>query len=99
MRRIRAIRRSAAGVVIAAMPAMPVMHKEVHQRAGEQKQPGKPGNHQPEMRPMLGEEKEPAEDEKADENDVGPRGEEALVLAIVIAMIHYGLVVPLDRPM
>jgi hypothetical protein len=99
MRRIRAVRRSAAGVDIAAVPAMPVMHEEVHQRAGEEKQPGKPGDHQPEMRPMPGEEKEPAEDEKAHENDVGTRGEEALVLAIVTVMIHGGFLVPLDRLM
>ena len=49
------------------------MHGEMHKRAGEQEQPGKPSQ---EMRPMLGDEVETDKDEKSDNNDVctGDRG-------------------------
>ena len=70
------------------MSTVTAMHEEMHQRAGEQEQPGKPSQ---EMRPMLGDEVETGKDEKSDKNDVcaGDRG--TLLAAAMIAVIHLQL--------
>jgi hypothetical protein len=50
------------------------MHENAHQRTGEEQQPRQPRQHEPEMRPMLGDEIEPADHEKPDQHDGGARG-------------------------
>jgi len=71
--------------VITVMSAVTAMHEEMHQWAGEEEQPGKPPQ---EVGPMLGDEIEASNDEKADKYDIGAKAVATLLAGVVVSVIH-----------
>jgi hypothetical protein len=88
---LTAVGRITAAVTIAAMFSMSTMsavHEKMHQWAGEEEQPRQEGK---DMSAMLRDQKVPADRQEADKNDVGARGKETRLPAVMIAMIHFRL--------
>ena len=82
---LAAARRTAVVIRAAAMPPMPAVHKNVHQRAGEKEQPREEWN---DMGPMLGDEEIAGDCEKPEQDDVRARREEAWLAAIMF-VFHF----------
>jgi hypothetical protein len=84
---LAAARRTAVVIPAAAMPPMPAVHKNVHQRAGQKERPREEWD---DMGPMLRDQEIGPYREKPEQDEVRARSEEA-GLAIILVVFHFSL--------